>query len=107
MTLAATAWAAFAAHDLPDGMEPGLEVRRSTTRRTSRGHPARTRRSWRSTQEQVKYWLVRYVACDDVGAVVSEASSTGRCGRITQGIAAALYEGGRTTRTAACRRPTS
>ena len=26
MTLAAAAWAAFAAHDLPDGMEPGLEA---------------------------------------------------------------------------------
>ena len=40
---------AWTAHDLPDGMEPGLSRRPSTTRRTSAGRPGRTSRSSRST----------------------------------------------------------
>ena len=108
MTLAATAWAAFAAHDLPDGMEPGLEA-------TAVYDPPNF--SWPSgahaavvevDTETGDTRLVRYVACDDVGTVVNPSVVDGQVhGGITQGIAAALYEEGRTTRTATCRRPTS
>ena len=50
MPLAAIAFEAFTAHNLPDGLEPNLEAHTSpTTRRTSRGRSARTCASSRST----------------------------------------------------------
>jgi carbon-monoxide dehydrogenase large subunit len=95
MTLAATAWAAFAAHDLPDGMEPGLEG-------TAVYDPPNF--SWPSgahaavvevDTETGDTQLVRYVAADDVGTVVNPTIVDGQVhGGITQGIAAALYEEG-------------
>ena len=95
MTLAATAWAAFAAHDLPDGMEPGLEG-------TAVYDPPNF--SWPSgahaavvevDTETGDARLVRYVAVDDVGTVVNPSIVDGQVhGGITQGIAAALYEEG-------------
>ena len=75
-------------------MEPGLGVRRSTTRRTSRGHPAHAAVVEVDT-ETGDTRLVRYVACDDVGTVVNPSVVDGQVhGGITQGIAAALYEEG-------------
>ena len=95
MTLAAVAWAAFAAHDLPDGMEPGLEA-------TAVYDPPNF--SWPAgahaavvevDTETGDARLVRYVAVDDVGTVVNPLIVDGQVhGGITQGIAAALYEEG-------------
>ena len=95
MTLAAAAWAAFAAHDLPDGMEPGLEA-------TATYDPPNF--SWPGgahaavvevDTETGDARLVRYVAIDDVGAVVNPLIVDGQVhGGITQGISTALYEEG-------------
>jgi aerobic carbon-monoxide dehydrogenase large subunit len=94
-TLGAVAWAAFAAHDLPEGMEPGLEA-------TAVYDPPNF--SWPAgahaavvevDMETGEARLVRYVAVDDVGAVVNPDIVEGQVhGGITQGIAAALYEEG-------------
>ena len=95
MTLAAAAWAAFAAHDLPDGMEPGLEG-------TAVYDPPNF--SWPGgahaavvevDTETGDARLVRYVAIDDVGTVVNPIIVDGQVhGGITQGISTALYEEG-------------
>jgi len=95
MTLAATAWAAFAAHDLPDGMEPGLEG-------TAVYDPPNF--SWPGGAhaavvevdvETGDARLVRYVAVDDVGTVINPLIVDGQVhGGITQGISTALYEEG-------------
>ena len=95
MTLAAAAWAAFAAHDLPDGMEPGLEA-------TATYDPPNF--SWPGgahaavvevDTETGDARLVRYVAVDDVGKVVNPPIVDGQVhGGITQGISTALYEEG-------------
>jgi carbon-monoxide dehydrogenase large subunit len=94
-TLASVAWAAFSAHDLPDGMEPGLEA-------TAVYDPPNF--SWPGgahaavvevDTETGDARLVRYVAVDDVGAVVNPLIVDGQVhGGITQGIATALYEEG-------------
>jgi carbon-monoxide dehydrogenase large subunit len=95
MTVAAAAWAAFAAHDLPDGMEPGLEA-------TATYDPPNF--SWPGgahaavvevDTETGDARLVRYVAIDDVGTVVNPLIVDGQVhGGITQGISTALYEEG-------------
>jgi len=95
MTLAAAAWAAFAAHDLPDGMEPGLEA-------TATYDPPNF--SWPGgahaavvevDTETGDARLVRYVAIDDVGSVVNPLIVDGQVhGGITQGISTALFEEG-------------
>lgn len=95
MTVAAAAWAAFAAHDLPDGMEPGLEA-------TATYDPPNF--SWPGgahaavvevDTETGDARLVRYVAIDDVGTVVNSLIVDGQVhGGITQGISTALYEEG-------------
>ncbi|MCZ7587418.1 MAG: xanthine dehydrogenase family protein molybdopterin-binding subunit [Gaiella sp.] len=95
MTLAATAWAAFAAHDLPDGMEPGLEG-------TAVYDPPNF--SWPGGAhaavvevdiETGDARLLRYVAVDDVGTVVNPLIVEGQVhGGVTQGISTALYEEG-------------
>ena len=94
-TLASVAWAAFAAHDLPDGMEPGLEA-------TAVYDPPNF--SWPAgahaavvevDTETGDARLVRYVAVDDVGAVVNPLVVDGQVhGGVAQAIAAALYEEG-------------
>jgi aerobic carbon-monoxide dehydrogenase large subunit len=95
MTLAGAAWEAFSAHNLPDGMEPGLEE-------TAVYDPPNF--SWPAgahaavvevDTETGDARLVRYVAADDVGTVVNPLIVDGQVhGGITQGIAAALYEEG-------------
>ena len=95
MTIKGAAWAAFAAHDLPDGMEPGLEA-------TATYDPPNF--SWPGgahaavvevDTETGDTRLVRYVAVDDVGTVVNPLIVDGQVhGGITQGIATALYEEG-------------
>jgi aerobic carbon-monoxide dehydrogenase large subunit len=91
----AVAFAAHAAHDLPDGMEPGLEE-------TAVFDPPNF--SWPAgahaavvevDTETGDTRLVRYVAVDDVGNPVNPQIVDGQVhGGVTQGIAAALYEEG-------------
>jgi carbon-monoxide dehydrogenase large subunit len=93
--LKALAFTAWAAHDLPDGMEPGLEA-------TAVYDPPNF--SWPAgahaavvevDTETGDARLVRYVAVDDVGTVVNPIIVDGQVhGGITQGISAALYEEG-------------
>jgi carbon-monoxide dehydrogenase large subunit len=93
--LASVAWSAWTAHDLPDGMEPGLEG-------TAAYDPPNF--SWPGgahaaivevDTETGDARLVRYVAVDDVGTVVNPLIVDGQVhGGITQGIATALYEEG-------------
>jgi len=93
MTIKGAAWAAFAAHNLPDGMEPNLEA-------TATYDPPNF--SWPGGAHAAVVEvdtgtgdarLVRYVAVDDVGTVVNPLIVDGQVhGGITQGIATALYE---------------
>jgi carbon-monoxide dehydrogenase large subunit len=93
MTIQGAAFAAHAAHNLPDGMEPGLEE-------TAAFDPPNF--SWPAgahaavvevDTETGDTRLVRYVAVDDVGQPVNPMIIDGQVhGGITQGIAAALYE---------------
>ncbi len=95
MTIQAVAFAAHAAHNLPDGMEPGLEE-------TAVFDPPNF--SWPAgahaavvevDTETGDARLIRYVAVDDVGAPVNPMIIDGQVhGGITQGIAAALFEEG-------------
>ncbi len=94
-TLASVAFGAWAAHDLPDGMEPGLEA-------TAVYDPPNF--SWPAgahaavvevDTETGDTRLVRYVAVDDVGTVVNPTIVDGQVhGGITQGISTALFEEG-------------
>ena len=93
MTVKGAAWAAWAAHNLPDGMEPGLEA-------TATYDPPNF--SWpggaHAAVVEVDVGtgdarLIRYVAVDDVGTVVNPLIVDGQVhGGITQGVATALYE---------------
>jgi len=95
MGIAEVAFAAHAAHNLPDGMEPGLEA-------TAVFDPPNF--SWPAgahaavvevDTETGDARLIRYVAVDDVGNPVNPMIIDGQVhGGITQGIAAALYEEG-------------
>jgi aerobic carbon-monoxide dehydrogenase large subunit len=94
-TIKALAFTAWSAHDLPDGMEPGLEA-------TAVYDPPNF--SWPAgahaavvevDTETGDARLVRYVAVDDVGTVVNPLIVDGQVhGGITQGISTALYEEG-------------
>jgi carbon-monoxide dehydrogenase large subunit len=95
MTIKEAAFAAHAAHNLPDGMEPGLEE-------TAVFDPPNF--SWPAgahaavvevDTETGDTRLVRYVAVDDVGPAVNPTIVDGQVhGGITQGVAAALFEEG-------------
>jgi carbon-monoxide dehydrogenase large subunit len=95
MTIKEVAFAAHAAHDLPDEIEPGLEA-------TAVYDPPNF--SWPSgahaavvevDTETGDARLVRYVAVDDVGAPVNPTIVDGQVhGGVAQAVAAALYEEG-------------
>jgi aerobic carbon-monoxide dehydrogenase large subunit len=95
MDIQAVAFAAHAAHNLPDGMEPGLEE-------TAVFDPPNF--SWPGgahaavvevDTETGDARLLRYVAVDDVGNPVNPQIIDGQVhGGVTQGIAAALFEEG-------------
>ncbi len=95
MTVKDASLQAWTAHNLPDGMEPGLEE-------TAVYDPPNF--SWPAgahaavvevDTETGDARLVRYVAVDDVGVVVNPLIVDGQVhGGITQGIAAALFEEG-------------
>jgi len=95
LDIKAVAFQAHAAHNLPDGMEPGLEE-------TATYDPANF--SWPGgahaavvevDTETGDTRLLRYVAVDDVGRPVNPEIVEGQVhGGVTQGIAAALFEEG-------------
>ena len=95
MGIKEVAFAAHAAHNLPDGLEPGLEA-------TAVFDPPNF--SWPAgahaavvevDTETGDTRLVRYVAVDDVGNPVNPMIIDGQVhGGIAQGISAALYEEG-------------
>jgi aerobic carbon-monoxide dehydrogenase large subunit len=91
MSIQQVAFQAHAAHNLPDGMEPGLEA-------TAVYDPPNF--SWpagahAAVVETGDTRLLRYVAVDDVGSPVNPMIVDGQVhGGITQGIAAALWEEG-------------
>jgi aerobic carbon-monoxide dehydrogenase large subunit len=95
MDIKAVAFQAHAAHNLPGGMEPGLEE-------TATYDPANF--SWPGgahaavvevDTETGDARLLRYVAVDDVGTMINPQIVEGQVhGGITQGIAAALFEEG-------------
>jgi carbon-monoxide dehydrogenase large subunit len=93
MTVSEAAFAAWTAHNIPDGMEPGLTE-------TAVYDPPNF--SWPGgchiavvevDTETGDTRLSRYVAVDDVGSVVNPMVVDGQVhGGIAQGVAAALYE---------------
>jgi carbon-monoxide dehydrogenase large subunit len=95
MGIKAVAFEAHTAHNLPDGMEPGLEE-------TATHDPANF--SWPGgahaavvevDTETGDTRLLRYVAVDDVGTTINPQIVDGQVhGGVAQGIAAALYEEG-------------
>ena len=95
MDIKAVAFQAHSAHNLPDGMEPGLEE-------TATYDPENF--SWPGgahaavvevDTETGDARLLRYVAVDDVGTMINPQIVEGQVhGGITQGVAAALFEEG-------------
>ncbi|HET9242963.1 MAG TPA: xanthine dehydrogenase family protein molybdopterin-binding subunit [Gaiella sp.] len=94
-TLKALAFSAWAAHDLPEGMEPGLEAT-ATYDPPNFSWPGGAHAAVVEVDvETGDARLVRYVAIDDVGTVVNPIIVDGQVhGGITQGISTALYEEG-------------
>jgi carbon-monoxide dehydrogenase large subunit len=95
MGIKEAAFAAHAAHNLPDGMEPGLEAT-ATFDPPNFSWPAGAHAAVVEVDTETgDTRLLRYVAVDDVGAPVNPTVIDGQVhGGITQGIAAALYEEG-------------
>jgi aerobic carbon-monoxide dehydrogenase large subunit len=93
VTIKELAFAAWSAHNLPEGMEPGLEA-------TAVYDPPNF--SWPAgahaavvevDTETGEVNLIRYVAVDDVGNVINPMIVDGQIqGGVAQGIAQALYE---------------
>jgi carbon-monoxide dehydrogenase large subunit len=95
MDIKAVAFQAHAAHNLPDGMEPGLEET-AVYDPSNFSWPAGAHAAVVEVDiETGDTRLLRYVAVDDVGTPVNPEVIDGQVhGGITQGIAAALYEEG-------------
>jgi len=93
MTIQAAAFQAHSAHNLPDGLEPGLEAT-ATYDPPNFSWPAGAHAAVVEVDTETgDTRLVRYVAVDDVGAAVNPMIVDGQVhGGITQGIAAALFE---------------
>jgi carbon-monoxide dehydrogenase large subunit len=92
-TVAETAFSAWTAHNLPDGMEPGLEE-------TSVHDPSNLVFPFGAhicvvevDTETGNVEVVKYVAVDDIGNVINPQLVEGQVvGGVIQGIAEALYE---------------
>jgi carbon-monoxide dehydrogenase large subunit len=96
MTVKEVALQAWTAHNLPDGVEPGLEAT-ATYDPPNFSWPAGAHVAVVEVDaETCDTRLVRYVAVDDVGTVVNPTIVDGQVhGGVAQGVAAALYEEGR------------
>jgi len=95
MHIKEVAWLAFAAHDLPEGMDPYLEATAvfdaSNFSWPGGAHAAVVEVDTETGDAR----LVRYVAIDEVGTVVNPMIVDGQVhGGLAQGIATALYEEG-------------
>jgi len=93
MTVAEAAFAAWTAHNLPDGMEPGLEAT-AVYDPTNFSWPGGTHIAVVEVDTETgSVDLRRYVAVDDLGVVVNPTIVDGQvAGGIAQGVAQALFE---------------
>jgi len=94
-TIQEIALATFAAHDLPDGVEPSLDSD-ATYDPDNFSFPHGTHLCATEVDTETGYVKIRtYVAVDDVGVVVNPLIVEGQVhGGLAQGIAQALYEEG-------------
>ena len=94
-TIQEIALATFAAHDLPDGVEPSLDSE-ATYDPDNFSFPHGTHLCATEVDTETGFVKIRsYVAVDDVGVVVNPLIVEGQVhGGIAQGIAQALYEEG-------------
>src|SRR5262249_507165 len=95
MSVKEASWAAFAAHNLPDGMEPGLEAM-AVYDPPNFSWPGGAHAAVVEVDlEPADPRLLRYRAVDDVGTMVNPLIVEGQVhGGIAQGVGAALYEEG-------------
>ena len=93
VTMKELAFAAWSAHDIPPGFEPGLEAT-AVYDPPNFSWPAGTHVAVVEVDTETgDVQLVRYIAVDDVGKVVNPAIVDGQIhGGITQGVAQALFE---------------
>jgi carbon-monoxide dehydrogenase large subunit len=95
MDIKAAAFQAHAAHNLPEGMEPGLEATASYDPPNFSWPAGAHAAVVEVDTETGNTRLLRYVAVDDVGTPVNPMIVDGQVhGGVTQGIAAALWEEG-------------
>ncbi|MDQ3484463.1 MAG: molybdopterin-dependent oxidoreductase, partial [Actinomycetota bacterium] len=92
-TMAEVAFAAFAAHDLPDGVEPTLEGDATIDPNTF-SYPHGTHLCATEVDTETGQVTIRkYVCVDDIGKVVNPLIVEGQVhGGVVQGIAQALFE---------------
>ncbi|MGH3158160.1 MAG: xanthine dehydrogenase family protein molybdopterin-binding subunit, partial [Streptosporangiaceae bacterium] len=94
-TIQEIALAAFAAHDLPDGVEPSIDAD-ATYDPDNFSFPHGTHLCATEVDTETGFVTIRsYVAVDDIGLVVNPLIVEGQVhGGLAQGIAQALYEEG-------------
>jgi carbon-monoxide dehydrogenase large subunit len=92
--MAAIAWAAFSAHDLPEGVEPMISGE-ATVDPEDFSYPHGTHLAAIEVDTETgKVRLRKYVCCDDVGNQINPMIVEGQVhGGVAQGVAQALYEG--------------
>ena len=92
-TIGEVAWAAFAAHDLPDGVEPSIDAD-ATFDPENFSYPHGTHLCAAEVDTETgKVKLRSYVCVDDIGVVVNPLIVEGQVhGGLAQGIAQALFE---------------
>ncbi len=92
-TIPALAWSGWTAHNLPDGMEPGLEETAVYDAQNFVFPYGAHICVVEVDTETGKVDVVKYVAVDDVGTVINPQIVDGQvAGGVVQGIAEALYE---------------
>jgi carbon-monoxide dehydrogenase large subunit len=93
MTVPDAAFAAWTAHNLPDGMEPGLEASYVYDPPNFSWPTGAHAAVVEVDTETGDTRLVRYVAVDDVGTVINPQVVDGQvAGGVAQGVGQALYE---------------
>jgi len=93
MTVPEAAFAAWTAHNLPDGMEPGLEASYVYDPPNFSWPTGAHAAAVEVDTETGDTRLVRYVAVDDVGTVINPQVVDGQvAGGVAQGVGQALYE---------------
>jgi carbon-monoxide dehydrogenase large subunit len=92
-TVPGLAWSAWTAHDLPDGMEPGLEETAVYDAANFVFPYGAHICAVEVDTETGRVDILKYVAVDDVGVVINPQIVDGQvAGGVIQGIAEALYE---------------